>query len=219
MNWLPAARDRRHVSEDRLVALALDATAVEAPDDPRETDRHVERCAHCAARLQEMAAFVGGLSATVQADVEDRFSPEHLSVQRDRILRRLERLVGGHSSAKVLVFPGSGRPLTSAPFTVGRWLAVAAAAGVLIGVTLGQFIDLVPGALPDGTMLSDPPAAEPSVAARASDAADGMSSDDLDEVFLEQLELDLTLQRLRVSELRAFDELTPRVQEIALNVQ
>ena len=219
MNWLLAARDRRHLSEDRLVALALDAPVVEASDNPHETDRHVERCAQCAARLQEMAAFVGGLSATVQADVEDRFSAEHLSAQRDRIRRRLERLVGRHSSAKVLVFPGSGRPATSAPFIVRRWLAVAAAAGILIGVTLGQFIDLVPGALPAGTMRSDPPAAEPFVTARAGDAADGMSSDDLDEIFLEQLELDLTLQRVRVSELRAFDELTPRVQEIALNVQ
>lgn len=222
MIWPISRPDRRHLSETRLLELAF-STTTEA--DREVSHAHIRSCARCASRLADSTAFVDNLSAAAAADFEEVFAPEHLTAERERIVRRIERLVGCQQSARVLMFPVAPHAGHSAPKRLRHWLAVAAAAGLVAGVTLGQFVHLMhpiaPSAgVPERIPLVDLPAAIPLVS--SAPAAPVARSDgeyvlqDEEEAFLEELELSLISPR--VSQLQVFDELTPRVREVAVNV-
>ena len=156
----------------------------------------------------------GGLlsaSDTLRAEADEHFSDARLEHQHDRILRHLQ---GPDGNARILPFPvaPSYRSPRLWPRLANRWIAGAAAAGLVVGLAAGLMLDTHSwGALgrrsPNGIIARTTPSRPGSIEGlRVSDAAD--------ERLL--LEIDEALHSPRTPELQPFDALTPHVQEIAV---
>ena len=232
---------RRHLSEDRLLALALgtpDAstrTAMAAAD-------HLQTCGPCESRVSVLAALLEAMPEVANAGFEDAFTPQRLEAQRTRIGHRLAQLVGTVEPARVLAFPFSPRPPRQFSDRPGRWLAAAAAAGLLLGVTAGQLIHFYPIATrtaiaadttDDATRSApfDAPAGTfdmtGTVELPPADGGSQTQASPLTLVEFAQLmeeegflsNLDLALTSYQVSELESIDALTPRVRDLAINIR
>jgi len=144
------------------------------------------------------------LDATTEAD--ESFSPERLATQHAQIFRRLE---AAERPARVIAFPRFTQPLTSRTSHASRWIAAAAAAGLIVGVGVGQLMDL-------RHSLSNQPTTQARVApvtmARGLDPRVQPVNVARDEAFLS--ELDASLSRAAVPELRAIDAFTPRAGDL-----
>ena len=103
-----------------------------------ERPLHLDQCDHCATRAVEMGRWLDDVRAIGLAEADAVFPPERLAAQQAQILRRLEQ---ADQPVRVIEFPGQIRaPRVE---SVGRrvrpaWVAVAAAAGLVIGVVSGQ---------------------------------------------------------------------------------
>jgi len=195
---------------DRLTALALVARAPEGDSD-RQLLAHVADCRRCAARLVALTSDVETLREAAWQEADALFDDSALEIQRTRILDRLANL---GKSARVLRFPARVReaamPVSS---TSRRWVSVAAAAGLIIGLLAGQLIHFVPW---DGRLRSRATSLQAAtsrgsngpVLVQASSTAT-LSSDDqlLDEI-------DEAVQSSRAASLRALDAFTPHVGEL-----
>jgi hypothetical protein len=132
LNRLSAAR---HLDDGTLAEIWTEATTSGQP----VSHAHLSMCAQCRSRY---AAFTGWLDrvrtdATTEAD--EAFPPERLASQQAHIFRRLEAL---ERPARVIAFPRFHRPVTSGQGNAQRWVAAAAAAGLVIGLAAGQFVDI-----------------------------------------------------------------------------
>ena len=233
--WLSRRAIRRHLSESHLVALALNAQDTPAPVAAAAA-RHLLDCDRCEERLDALRSHLATMPEVASAGFEEAFTPSRLRAQRARIGHRLAHLVGKVQPGRVLAFPFAGQPFRRLDVRVGRWLAAAAAAGLLLGITAGQLIQY--GLSPTGT------AAETSATARQSLAgvpetfdvtavqpdrltvASPLTLDEFaqvmmqvtaDEEFLGSLERALT--SVPVSEFETIDALTPRVGDLAINIR
>ncbi len=72
-------------------------------------------------------------------EAEEAFPAERLAAQQAQVMRRLEAL---ERPARVIAFPRFARPVTSTQGHAQRWVAAAAAAGLVIGLAAGQFVDV-----------------------------------------------------------------------------
>ena len=144
-------------------------------------------------------------AACAEADVH--FDDRALEAQRHKILARLEHL--GHP-AKVIRFPKPGHGENPAASVNRRWISVAAAAGLIIGLLGGQLVHLVPQQRrlsPMATALSPSSMAPSAPIAQAAGPKIVPVSTAVDDQFLE--EIDLAMQVRGAAELRALDEFTP----------
>jgi hypothetical protein len=220
----------RHLRDDRL----FDCYVAERGGDtldPRAAE-HLADCAGCRTRYADLASFMGELRAEGDADIDAIFSPEDLRAQQQRIANRIEHL---SHAARVISFPAhqaagqsgvAARVSSAAP----RWIAAAAVAGLIVGVGVGSFFQegarvsrlrlpalgtlTAPGTTPAASAPSahpDAPAADPVNAANTSPAGIGDANDE----FVSEWEL--ALDRPRMHELLALDELTPRVRELPVS--
>jgi len=139
------ARDR-HIPIDQLMALALVARAPEGPEpeavDEQRALEHVASCERCAAELARQAAGADALREVAFAQADEVFDDAMLDAQRTRVLDRLAHL---GQAARVLSFPRRTREVVM-PVSSGsrRWISVAAAAGLIIGLVAGQLLHFVP---------------------------------------------------------------------------
>jgi hypothetical protein len=199
-----------HVSNDRLTALAFLGRPPETIQDEQAL-RHVSQCDRCAAELARLTADAEGLRAAACTRVDAIFDEGMLEAQRGRILDRLATL---GQVARVLRFPRHSRDV-GMPVSTGnrRWVSVAAAAGLIIGLVAGQMLHFVPwdgAARRDATLTLQAPARQTGpglipVAAKAASATD--------EQFLNEIETALQLRRAH--SLRALDALTPGAGDAA----
>jgi hypothetical protein len=139
------------------------------------------------------------------AEADAIFTPEHLRIQQQQILRRIS-LVG--RPARVLSFPGRLVRRTidaSTSRTAPRWAAAAAAAGLFVGVAVGASFQW--GARPQGRQVVTNTKSVPVSTSGNRPAV--VASDD---AFLSDLEI--ALERPHTRELQAFDALTPHVREV-----
>jgi hypothetical protein len=142
-------------------------------------------------------ALLAAYRAAACAEADAHFDERALETQRHRILARLANL--GHP-ARVLRFPKA--PAGDLPAAVGinrRWISVAAAAGLLIGLLGGQLVHL----LPQPTRRAAPIASAPIAPARSAFVPTSAS---LDDSLL--TEIDLAVQQRTPIALRALAELT-----------
>jgi anti-sigma factor RsiW len=203
----------RHVADDRL----LDRYYAERAGDEAGADvsAHLEACPACAARYVEFARFMDDLQSEADAEIEARFPDERLQAARRQIARRLENL--GHM-ARVIAFPGRQSMAALRPSfsrSGARWVAGAAAAGLLVGIALGTYSDRVTARVPAGQSLArtietaaalTPPVAEP------------LASSSLDEeAFLQEVEL--ASVGLRTRALMPIDAFTPTVHEVSAQLR
>ena len=235
MWWQPP---RRHPSADSLLALALGTTDTARTDV--EAASHVQTCGPCEHRFKTLTTELAAMPAVANDGFEQVFTPERLQAQRARIGHRLEQLVGMVEPARVLAFPVSGQTLRQFDSRPVRWLAVAAVAGVLLGVSVGQLIPYHPFVAPtttatDSANTTAPVAALDETAGTfdmtgtielppsENDAPTQASPLSLvefaalvaEEGFLTNLDLALTSHR--ISELASLDALTPRVRDRAID--
>lgn len=205
-----------HVPVDRLTALAFIARAPEddSADSGRDRDalNHVGRCDRCAAELSRLTIQAEGLRDAALAAVDTMFDDSMLEAQRNRILDRLAHL---GKAARVLSFPRRRRD-AAMPVTTGspRWVSVAAAAGLIIGLLAGQMLHFVPwnpsGRRDDSILTIQAPGrqAGPAMVTVAA-TVPALSDDEL----LDEVEAAVRLPRAR--SLRALDGLTPGASDLS----
>jgi len=194
-----------HPSETLLLEAVLDPAGSDARG---RTETHLVECQSCANRLDELQAFVDGVNAETALSFDETVSTVPLSTQRECIMRRVEIAARRHP-ARVLKFPGGVIPTFITVNRARRWFVAATAAGLLVGVTIGQLVHLHPEPATDIPLtVTRSPNRTPLSSTVSSTLAP-------DEQFMEELEL--ALANPRISELEALDEMTPRIREVAIN--
>lgn len=184
-----------HLSDESLVELhALLLTGEHAV--AARYLRHVKQCTSCAERLDALREDCAEIRRGVLAAADARITPARLDRQFDVIARRLE----GHSG-RVLPFPTTVHRTSSAP-PLRRWVAMAAACGLVIGVGAGRLMgplgsDVANRWRPGVSARQGAPAIRPAI------------QQETDEQML--VEIDAAVTRSRTKEFRALDELTPRI--------
>jgi hypothetical protein len=149
-------------------------------------------------RDQKDDALVATYRAAACAEADAHFDDRALESQRHKILARLAHL--GHP-ARVIRFPKAPSGELPATGVNRRWISVAAAAGLLIGLLGGQLVHLVPQpARRVGPMATSTP---PSAPSRSNFVP---ASVNVDDSLLN--EIDLAVQLRSPSALRALAELT-----------
>ncbi len=198
MSILNRLRLDSHLDDAAIAAVWAGSTLEGRP----ASGRHLDACAACRARVDELSGWLAQVRAEGIAEADEHFPADRLAVQHAQIVRRLEV---ADRPPRIIAFPKASAPLTSRSSHASRWIAAAAAAGLMVGVGVGQVMDLrrAIGGEPAGVearLSVQPPAAAPVAAATGGD-----------EAFLS--ELDASLSRPSVPELRAIDDFTPRTGE------
>lgn len=143
-------------------------------------------------------ALVAAYRAAACAEADAHFDERALESQRHKILARLAHL--GHH-AKVIRFPKAPSGELPATGVNRRWISVAAAAGLLIGLLGGQLTHL----FPQPARRVSPPA-PPTVASAPARSNFVPASVSVDDSLLN--EIDLAVQLQSPAALRAIAELT-----------
>ena len=97
------------------------------------------RRAQCRTRYADFTGWLDRIQDDALAEADEAFPPERLAAQQAQIMRRLE--AAGTSGARHRV-PRFSRPVTSTQGHAQRWVAAAAAAGLVIGLVAGQLFDV-----------------------------------------------------------------------------
>ena len=189
--------------EERAIASIMADAAVQGgrPEHP-----HLASCAGCRARVGEYSGWLDELRDVAIDEADAIFTPERLKAQQSHILRRLE---AAERPAKVIRFPRFTQPIASSTSSARRWVASAAAAGLLVGVALGQFMDLRPA--PRG--LTPPETAQAALPRPAGGQVQPVSVGISDEELMSRIE-EISSPRMP-SSLAAYDSMTPRVRDYA----
>jgi hypothetical protein len=197
-----------HLDEDELAGIWTAAAASGGP----ATDAHLTSCAQCRSRYAAFASWLDGLRDEARAEADDAFPAERLAAQQAQVFQRLEAM---ERPARVIAFPRFGRPTTGTQGTAQRWVAAAAAAGLVIGLAAGQFLDLRNALVgrqfaqqPDMTARLSPAAPAVRVPAAATTPTATGSEEAL--LYGEDVPSSLT----RVSALQPMDAITPRAQDL-----
>ena len=144
-------------------------------------------------------ALLEAYRAAACAEADAHFDERALETQRHKILARLAQL--GHP-ARVIRFPRAPHVEAPASGVNRRWISVAAAAGLLIGLLGGQLVNIVPRQTrrlpPMATSIAPSAPSRPSFVPASAPADDGLLG-----------EIDYAVQLRFAGDLRVLDELTP----------
>jgi hypothetical protein len=188
--------NEKHLSDDRLIEMCLAGSP--APAEP-----HLAACSDCGQRRAELTEMLGALSDSATIVADDAFPEDRLARQKARILHRID-LEG--RLGRVLAFPAvqahEAAVLRTRP--ASRWVAGAAAAGLVIGLLAGHLAHDLPGA------RTPPP---PQIAANEPVTLRAVSTTMSDDEFLGQVEM--AIGSNGPAALRPLDVLTPRAWEVA----
>jgi anti-sigma factor RsiW len=204
--------DRFHPADDRLIALYFGDEGSGA-DERRAVRQHLHGCETCTWRYTELSAPLERLRQDAAGEADEVFTPSRLDAQRARILDRLDESA---AASRVILFPAAtarpDRSVVRRP--LARWVAAAAAAGILIGVTGGQLFQNgvrqpVTAPPPARTVIAALPASDV-----VSDSPTPTLPTDHDEGVLN--EIDQAVFSHRVTALLAIDEMTPHVRQEAV---
>jgi hypothetical protein len=192
---------RQHLSDDQLIEVCL------SPEPSRAERQHLQRCERCEARRAHLEEMLADVAQVTTAEADAVFTPDRLARQRSRILHRLE--LDGRP-ARVIAFPAlrSQEPWVSRTRPGMRWIAGAAAAGLVIGLLAGRFVQQLPrtsGGSAESAVQETPGRSSQGPVLQA------VSSTLSDDEFLGQIEMALVSPGSKA--LRTLDELTPRAWE------
>jgi hypothetical protein len=204
VSFLDRFTDDQHLSDDVLAEIWSAATA----EGGTGSHPHLAVCAECRARYAEFTRWLENLRDDAFADADLVMSPERLSAQQTQILRRLETL---ERPARVIAFPASARPAVSTARGTQRWVAAAAAAGLVIGVAAGQLVDLRRALQP--AARPGPVVVDTGAQARPGNGTPVTNVIRIDEAFLYG-DIEASARNVQDSSLRAFDTFTPRARDI-----
>ena len=191
---------KRHLDDSVLIRRYLADRGLEALDAGDEGAlRHLAHCPACESRYEALRAGFDEAREAALADAAAACGADRLERQRDRILRRIDAL---HAGPRVLPFPAAVQSGHGAaqPRVFRRWVAAAAAAGLLVGLGLGRLAPFErAGTTADARqqMTSAPASGRQTPVMRALQ----VESTANDEAFLSEIELATAAPRTR--ELRA----------------
>jgi hypothetical protein len=192
-----------HLDDPAFAELWANALADRTAPD---THQHLQACAECRLRFTSFSNWMEQVRFDAVSEAEDVMSSDRLAAQQAQIARRLEAL---EHPARVIAFPKHQAGVMR-PSPVRLWVAAAAAAGLLVGVGLGQMLDLRHPADGRSTFPADRIAdAAPRSTAADPDIVPAVSLLS-DEATLEELEDAATPQ---YEALRAYDTFTPRAAD------
>jgi hypothetical protein len=102
------------------------------------THPHLQACAECRVRFASFSQWMTDVRSDAITDADEAIPAERLAAQQAQIFRRLE---AAERPARVIAFPkNADGAMRRSP--VHRWIAGAAAAGLVAGLGLGQMLDL-----------------------------------------------------------------------------
>jgi hypothetical protein len=168
------------------------------------THPHLESCAECRVRFGAFRTWMNGLRADAREDVEAAFPEERFAAQHAQIFKRLE---AAERPARVIVFPKFPATVSTRNSPIVRWVATGVAAGLLVGIGLGNLMDLrhVGENREMGTPTRQAAATEP-----AGRTAPSPSAPVNEEALFEQIE---AAAKPGYEALRSFDTFTPRAAD------
>jgi anti-sigma factor RsiW len=181
-----------HPDDERLLARYVDGAA-----DPT-LDAHLNWCQSCARRLSAMTRDLEDWHRAVADQADETFDERWMAAQRRGIQRRLGAMMPG----RVLPFPVPGGAERHAP------LARVAAAVLLVAMTGAGVFRILQMPDPVSSSARRTPA-------RVVAPTSPVRETSTDAAVLEDIDLALVRPRTAVAELRALDEFTPHVRDIA----
>ena len=208
--------DRCHPADDRLIAVYFDDEEASG-DDRRTVRQHLHGCETCTWRYTELTAPLERLRRDAASEADEVFTPARLDAQCTTILDRLEDRA--HAS-RVVPFPAAStrlaRPVIHRPLM--RWVAAAAAAGLLVGVMAGRMLEFgrlrpVPSAS-SATRIAPPSLSAPRLISASPVATDAVETDD---AMITEIEAAARSQR--IAALAALDQMTPHLRQDAVLVR
>jgi len=199
--------DHFHPADDRLIAVYFGDEEASA-DERRAVRQHLHGCEACTWRYTELTAPLERLRQDAAGEADEVFTPARLDAQRARILDRLDEAA---SPSRVIPFPAAStrmdRSMVRRPLT--RWIAAAAAAGLLIGVVAGRLLEIG-----GGPSVADQPRARVVATLPTADVVNASPVSTVarehDEAVLS--EIDQAVFNQRIAALSALDQMTPHVR-------
>ena len=140
MNGTQDGNQRKHVREHVLANAAMQLMNGESPELTPSAQTHLERCDRCAARLDELRDIMSTEREDAIAAADAAFPESRLRAQRTSILARLEQARAGSRVLHFPTFPATRSWMARRDRPAMRWLAGAAAAGLLVGLGAGQAV-------------------------------------------------------------------------------
>ena len=194
----------RHVSEADLTALWTDVRLGITTQTAAAT--HVRDCPACRSRLNSLSTWLDGLRNDARQEADETFTRDRLMTQQAQILRRLEAM---ERPARVLAFPRFAEAIAARHVGRQHWIASAAAAGLIVGIGLGQTLNFRRSSVPDRFAVV--PQIVRSVGGQAGVVIQPINAVS-DEVFLYDDEPAITTEHIPES-LRSLHEITPSARD------
>jgi anti-sigma factor RsiW len=204
--------DRFHPADDRLIAIYFgDEEASE--ENRRAVRQHLHGCETCTWRYTELTAPLERLRQDAASEADEVFTATRLDAQRAKILDRLDDRA--HLS-HVVPFPASSTRLSRSVIhrPLGRWIAAAAAAGLLVGILTGRLLESDTNRTSPAGHSARTVAAPPHVVSDGPAASDSAESE---EAMITEIEAAARSQRIPA--LAALDEMTPHLRQDAVLVR
>jgi hypothetical protein len=168
------------------------------------THPHLESCAECRMRFGAFTTWMKGIREDAREDVEAAFPEERFAAQHAQIFKRLE---AAERPARVIVFPKFPATVSTRHSPVVRWVATGVAAGLLVGIGLGNLMDLRHIGQQNREVASPVRQAASEPAGRTAAPATAQVSE---EALFQQLE---AAAKPGYEALRSFDTFTPRAAD------
>ncbi|MPZ18692.1 MAG: hypothetical protein GEV06_12370 [Luteitalea sp.] len=209
----------RHLADHELLRITAAGQDTLPTPDAQDSERpdarsraHLAVCDICRRRADQQQAALADLADAARGSLDELFSTSRLERQVTAVMRRLD---GDQERGRLLLFPGRAAVRFRPALSSRRWIAAAAAAGLFLGLMTGQFVSLDRAAGPSvsratATGVQAPAPAVPASRPLAPSVDDG-------EALL--FEVDAALTSLGSPELRALDNLTPRVSATFASAQ
>jgi hypothetical protein len=171
------------------------------------TDPHLSACEECQARYAAFTEWMDGLRGDALAEADEVFTADRLAAQQAQVMRRLEAL---ERPARVIAFPKFSRPVAAPARNVQRWVASAAAAGLIIGLAAGQFVDIRDAfGGPESGAVAQVRASQP----RQMSASPAISPISTSSVSDEDIFFGNMVRAAQYSTLQTMDDITPRARD------
>lgn len=166
----------------------------------------MDDCAACRERYDAFDRWAEDLADDLREEAEGTMSAERYALQQAQIARRLEM---ADRPGRVIAFPKAARAIIGGHSHVGRWVAAAAAAGLIAGVGLGQ---MIPGLFTAPVSIRHEVIQPQLTTSRANLRPKAMQPVPVS--FDETQFLSDTFVETRVKDLRAIDDMTPHVRDL-----
>jgi hypothetical protein len=168
---------------------------------------HLDVCEECRNGYEAFAAWLTNVGDELRDEADQAFPADRLAAQHAHVLRRLE---AQNRPTRVIAFPRAARAIMSGHSHARRWVTVAAAAGLIAGIGLGQMVDLRRALEHDTPPVVARRTFTSTTASQRAAAIRPVSASYNDEEFL----MDAEAMGPRVRELRALENMTPHARDL-----